>query len=306
MWNILRRRFIAAFLFAFFAATLVGASISAQAETLLERGTYLMRSIVACGNCHTPKTPQGVELPGMELAGGLPIVEPHLSVVSSNITQDRESGIGKWSDAEIIDAIRNGRRPDGSLIGPPMPVKDFYQKMSDRDVRAIVAYLRTVKPVRNKVKGNRFSFPLPKNYGPRVTSVPEPSRAEMAAYGAYLVGPLGHCTYCHTQLDEASLELKLDSQLGAGGLGFVFPFGTVFSSNITPDKKTGIGDWTDAEIKRAITTGKGRDGNGLLPPMPFPYFANIRGKDLDAIVAYLRTMKPLPAVRKTRLIPARK
>ncbi|MCZ6532912.1 MAG: cytochrome C, partial [SAR324 cluster bacterium] len=91
---------------------------AAQAETLLERGTYLMQSIVACGNCHTPKTPDGKELPGMELAGGLRIVELAFDVLSPNITQDKETGIGAWSDAQIINAIRNGKRPDGSTIGP--------------------------------------------------------------------------------------------------------------------------------------------------------------------------------------------
>jgi mono/diheme cytochrome c family protein len=119
----------------------------AAAETLLERGTYLMQSIVACGNCHTPQGPKG-PLPGMDVAGGLEIKEPGFTVYTPNITPDPETGIGKWTDAQIITSIREGKRPDGTIIGPPMPI-GLYRGMSDTDVKAIVAYLRTVKPVKN-------------------------------------------------------------------------------------------------------------------------------------------------------------
>jgi mono/diheme cytochrome c family protein len=240
----------------------------------------------------------------MELAGGLPIVEPHLSVLSPNITPDKETGIGKWTDAQIVAAIRNGKRPDGSLIGPPMPVKDFYQKMSDRDVKAIVAYLRGVKPVKNKVARNSYSFPLPKNYGPAVGRVAGVPKRNKLKYGAYLAGPLGHCNYCHTPLDEKTMNVDVGAHLGAGGLAFVFPFGTVYSANITPDQATGLGKWSDAEIKAAITQGKSKDGSPLFPPMPIPYYAKINAPDLDAIVAYVRSLPPKPAVRKERMTPA--
>jgi len=121
-----------------------------QAETLLERGAYLMNSIVACGNCHTPQGPDG-PLPGMELAGGLVIEDPAFTVRPPNITPDPETGIGTWTDDQIIAAIREGRRPDGRIIGPPMPI-GLYRQMSDRDVQALVAYLRQVRPVRNQVR----------------------------------------------------------------------------------------------------------------------------------------------------------
>ena len=101
-------------------------------ESLFERGDYLINGIVACGNCHTPQGPDG-PLAGMELAGGLVIEEPEFTVVTPNITPDPETGIGRWSDEEIIAAIREGRRPDGSIIGPPMPI-GLYRGMSDRDV----------------------------------------------------------------------------------------------------------------------------------------------------------------------------
>ena len=91
------------------------------AQTPLERGKYLMNSIVACGNCHTPQTPQG-PAPGRELAGGTKFQEGFGVSYASNITPDLETGIGKWTDQQIILAIREGKRPDGTIIGPPMPV----------------------------------------------------------------------------------------------------------------------------------------------------------------------------------------
>jgi mono/diheme cytochrome c family protein len=260
-----------------------------RAETLLERGSYLINSIVACGNCHTPQGPDG-PVPGMELAGGLVIQEEAFTVHTPNITPDPETGIGGWTDAQIITAIREGRRPDGRIIGPPMPV-NLYRQMSDRDVQALVAYLRQVTPVHNEVAASEYRIPLPESYGPPVGSVPEVARDDPVTYGAYLAGPLGHCIECHTLLVGGQADYK--RRLGAGGNAFYGPWGTSVSRNITPDRETGIGSWTDNQIKRAITQGIGADGSQLQPPMGFHYYANIAGPDLAALIAYLRSLKPL-------------
>jgi hypothetical protein len=87
-------------------------------------------------------------------------------------------------------------------------------------------------------------------------------------------------------------------------LAFVFPFGTVFSANITGEVATGLGKWTDADIKAAITQGKSKDGSPLFPPMPIPYYAKIAPADLDAIVAYVRSLPAKPSARKERMVPA--
>src|SRR5512139_3233667 len=115
----------------------------------LERGRYLVESIVACGNCHTPQGPNG-PLAGKTLAGGFLIEEKAFTAYAPNITPDPETGIGRWSEAQIATAIREGRRPDGSLIGPPMPI-GFYRGISDSDLAAIVAYVRSVPAVSNRV-----------------------------------------------------------------------------------------------------------------------------------------------------------
>ena len=262
-----------------------------QAESLLERGTYLMNSIVACGNCHTPQGPDG-PLPGMELAGGLVIEDPAFTVHTPNITPDPETGIGSWTDDQIIAAIREGRRPDGRIIGPPMPI-GLYRQMSDRDVQAVVAYLRQVPPVHHEVAPSEYRVPLPASYGPPVGSVPEVARDDAVAYGAYLAGPLGHCIECHTLLVEGRPDFA--HRLSAGGNRFYGPWGISISRNITPDPETGIGSWTDDQIKRAITQGISADDTPLMPPMGFPYYARLSAADLDALVAYLRSLPPLEA-----------
>lgn len=266
------------------AAALFAVASSASAETPLERGTYLMQSIVACGNCHTPKGPTG-DIPGMELAGMSPFEDnPAFTVHSPNLTPDKETGIGNWTDEQIIVSIREGKRPDGSIIGPPMPI-GLYRGMSDTDVKAIVAYLRSVKPIKNKIPKSVYRIPLPPTYGPPVGNVPDVPKSNKVAYGAYLAGPAGHCIECHSPMGERGPDIQ--NRLGAGGFEFHGPWGVSVSSNITP---AGLKDRTDAEIKQMVATGTRPNGSRMLPPMAYPYYANISDADLDAIIAYLRTL----------------
>ena len=270
-------------------ALALGAAVSARAETPLERGTYLMRGIVACGNCHTPKNADAKPIAEQELAGGFVIELPIFRAVASNITPDKETGIGNWTDDQIIDAIRNGKRPDGTIIGPPMPIP-FYRDMSDTDVRAIVAYLRSVRPIRNKVDKSTYNIPLPPAYGPPVTHVPDVPSSDRIAYGHYLAGPLGHCLDCHTpRLPAGTNDM---TRVGAGGEELpAFIGGTVISANLTPANEQGIAHWTDAQVKAAIQLGI-RPDRPLVLLMAFDWYKNISDADMDALVAYLRTLKP--------------
>lgn len=261
-----------------------------HAETLLERGRYLMDSVVACGNCHTPQTPQGPQ-PGMELSGQPVMDEPDFKAFAPNITPDKETGIGAWSDAQIITAIREGKRPDGSLIGPPMPF-ELYRHMSDRDVAAITAYMRTVPPVKNKMPASAYGFPLPPAWGPPVKTVAEPDKSDLKKYGSYLVNTLGHCTACHSPLVKGAPDLE--HQLGAGGQKIPGPWGVAVSANITPHKD-GIADYSDEDIANAITKGIRPDGSRMSPPMAFAYYKNISVSDVKAIIAYLRSLPPKPS-----------
>jgi len=136
---------------------------------------------------------------------------------------------------------------------------------------------------------------LPPNYGPKVGFVPEVSKDDPIAYGKYVTHTLGHCTGCHTARENGKLDF---SRTNIGGRIFDNIYGLGFvsvSMNITPHPVAGIGKWTDDEIKRAITQGVSRDGRKLAGVMGFPYYANIKEEDLNAIITYLRSLPPLSA-----------
>jgi mono/diheme cytochrome c family protein len=270
----------------FVAATLW--PLGAGAESLLQRGDYLVNSIVACGNCHTQQTPTG---PNMKkrLAGTFLIKEPVFTAYAANITPDQDTGIGTWSKAELIRAIREGLRPDGTIIGPPMPF-GLYRGLSDRDVDAIATYIMAQPAVRNEVPKSIYNIPLPPAYGPPVANVKEVPRGDKLAYGAYMAGPLGHCIECHTPFVKGQPDFA--NRLGAGGFEFHGPWGVSVSANITSHEKDGIGHYSDAEIGALIRTGKRADATPLLPPMGFYYYKNINKADMAALIAYLRTLPP--------------
>lgn len=267
--------------------TIIGITAgAASGETLLERGAYLMKSIVACGNCHTAP---GGPLKDKELAGGLKWDEKPFLTFATNLTPDRDTGIGAWSDAELMLAIREGKRPNGGrIIGPPMPI-ELYRSFSDRDLRSIVAYLRQLKPVKHKMPAAVYRIKLPPAYGPPVGSVADVPRSDKVRYGEYLAR-IGHCIECHTPQVKGRRDW---GRTGSGGPVFHGPWGESIAANITPDRETGIGGWTDAQIKNAITKGIRADGTRLRPPMAFAYYKNITDEDLSAIVSYLRSLKPV-------------
>jgi mono/diheme cytochrome c family protein len=269
-------------------ALAAGATDPVRADTYRERGAYLVTTLGACGNCHTPHDAQNRPVASMDLAGGREFDIPIGHIVGANITPDRATGIGAWSDGQIVYALRNGKRPDGSIIGPPMPI-DMYRGLSDRDAQAIAIYLRNLPPIRHEVARSQYNFPLPSTYGPVVGHVDEPDRTDKIAYGAYLAGPVGHCLECHTPRDKGKLALD---QLGAGGREFPDfdnPGAMTVSRNITPE---GIGQWSDADFKRAILVGERPDGTKLSRVMPFAAYNGMTSDDVNAIVDYLRTLKP--------------
>lgn len=259
----------------------------AQDATLLARGKHLVEVTGACGNCHTPMGPQGPDM-SRALAGGNVFDEPPFRAVASNITPDPETGIGRWTDAQIARAIREGIRPDGRIIGPPMPI-GLYRGLSDRDLAAMVAYLRTLPPVRNTVEASVYRIPLPPAYGPPVTSVTEPADNPLAR-GAYLANAVAHCMECHTPMVNGQNDF---SRIGAGGMEFRGPWGVSVARNLTPHAN-GLGGWTDAEIIRAITTGVSQNGRPLAPPMAFWAYRTMTPGELSDLVSYLRSLPPQP------------
>lgn len=258
----------------------------AAAQDDVARGEYLVRGPAACGNCHSPMGPDG-PVEGMELAGRLVEDIDAFTAVAPNLTP--ASHISEWSDEELARAIREGLRPDGSLIGPPMPFT-FYRGLGDDDLAAIVAFLRTLDPVENDPGTSTYNIPLPPAYGPPVDSVTAPDRGVSVEYGEYLAGPVAHCMECHTPMGPQGPMLD---QLGAGGFEFHGPWGVSVAPNLTSHPEDGLAGYTDAELKTMITQGVFPDGSPMLPPMPYGYLARMTAEDLDAIVLYLRNLPPL-------------
>jgi mono/diheme cytochrome c family protein len=271
---------------AVFLVTLTFSQAALAEPTPVERGRYLVDGILTCGNCHTPKGPNG-DVMEKAFSGGLEFDERPFKVTAPNITPDKETGIGGWSDADIKKLLRTGVRPNGIPIAAVMPT-GFYGIITERDLDAIVAYLRSLKPIRNKVPDPIYKMQIPRQVYPGAERpFTEAMLNDKAKKGFYLA-TIGHCMECHTPLGPHGREFA--GRLGAGGFELKGPWGVSVSRNITQSKTKGIGAWSDAEIKRAITTGVSRDGSKLKPPMGFHYYASMTADDLDAIVAYLHTI----------------
>ncbi len=262
----------------------------AGAETSLERGRYLVEGIAACGTCHARPGQESADIPG-DLAGGIRFRLRGYSAFAANITPDRKTGIGAWSDADIVRAIRQGRRPDGSRIGA-MPF-ELYRQISDRDAFAIATYLRSLKPVENSVPRTGRGRVRPTSPAlSTATAVPEPVRSDPVLLGRYLAGPIGRCMECHTpSSDDGRPDYK--NMLGAGGVTFTGPWGQAISGNLTPDPDTGIGELSDSQVKAMIVEGVRPNRTSVGRPMAHTYYRKITDHDLSTIVAYLRSLKPI-------------
>jgi mono/diheme cytochrome c family protein len=278
-------------LFVFALGAVLTGTANAQPTNsgLIKRGDYLVNGILTCGNCHTPKGPQG-DIMDKAYSGGLSWDEPPFKVTAPNITQDKETGIGNYTDAELKQVLRKGIKKNGVPVAMIMP-SGFYEIMTDRDLDAVIAYLKTIKPIKNTVPDPVYKIaqghPIPPGGDKPFTDV---MMSDAVKKGFYLV-TIAHCMECHTPMGPRGREFA--TKLGAGGFEFPGPWGVSVSRNITSSKTKGIGAWSDDEIKRAITTGTSRDGGKLKPPMGYHYYATVTPDDLNAIVAYLRTV---PAV----------
>lgn len=260
---------------------------AATAELTVARGEYLVRGPMGCGNCHTPLGPDGF-VAEQELGGRLVEDNPDFTAYAPNITP--ASRVAEWSDAELARAIREGIRPDGTLIGPPMPFT-MYRGLGDDDLGSVVAFLRTLPAVETEIPASEYRIPLPPAYGPPIENVAAPQQGVTVGYGAYLAGPVAHCMECHTPMGPQGP--MIDTRLGAGGFEFRGPWGVSVASNLTTHED-GLAGYGDDEVKAMIVEGKRPDGSPMLPPMPYAFLAQMTPDDLDAIVLYLRSLPPLP------------
>jgi mono/diheme cytochrome c family protein len=258
------------------------------------RGKYVFGATGGCG-CHTePKGPVN--------AGGRRYDGPFGTVYATNITPDRETGIGGWTDEQIVTAIRAGRRPNGERLLPVHPYPVF-NGMAAEDLRALVAYLRTVPAVRRVNRPKQIKVPLFESvflpawlaaFAPRETPPPAvPARGR--ARGEYLVRAVGHCGECHT---PRTVTMAPDTSRFLAGT----PTGPENSSvpNITPDRDTGIGSWSEEEIAWYLQTGNRPDGDvagGLMGEVIQGTTAGYKDLTKEDLAAIARFLKSVPAVK---------
>jgi hypothetical protein len=218
-----------------------------------------------------------------------------------NLTPDKETGIGDWTDGEVLRAMREGVGKSGRALFPQMPYQTFGKTLSDEDALAIIAYLRTLKPVKNDPGPTEIKFPVSMfiRAAPRPlekSPPPSPPPSDKKARGEWLLKVM-LCGDCHDSHNE-KMEPIPGKEL-AGGTPFPLPEGkgTVYATNITSDKATGIGSYSDDDIKRVLIEGKGKSGRTLYV-MPWYYYKDLTDEDKDAIVGALRNV---PAV--ANLVP---
>ena len=263
------------------------AAAPALAETTLERGAYLVNTIMTCGNCHSPHGPPSA-IAGKDFSGFARFEVPGaFDVTAPNITQDKETGIGAWSAADIKKLLLTGVRPNGQQIAV-MPT-GFYGILLSSDLDAVVAYVQSLAPVSNKVPAPIYKIAIKQDVYPGAEKPIDPALLTDRVNRGFYLAAIGHCMECHTPLKNGELDFE---RTGAGGQQFPGPWGVSVSSNITSSKSEGVGAWTDAELKRAITHGVDKAGKPLNPPMGFGYYAQMKASDLDDLIAWLRTAPP--------------
>ncbi|HVE38695.1 MAG TPA: c-type cytochrome [Planctomycetota bacterium] len=265
------------------AAGLLGAAEPAPSD----RGRYLVLHVATCFSCHSTIDWKAEGFPPREGAAGAgraPFSEATPWLTAPNLTSDRETGAGRWSDEQIERAIRRGIGADERLLHPAMP-SAAYHAMSDDDVAAVVAYLRTLRPVRNPLPSTR----LPEEIRSRLRPLPPTStRGAPENRGEYLVTIAG-CGRCHTPSDEHGAALA--GMAFAGGVRLKGPWGDLHSPNLTPDA-SGIECLGEKDFVRAMKTGE-MPGHTLNAVMPWGSYRGLSDEDLAAIFSYLRALRPV-------------
>jgi mono/diheme cytochrome c family protein len=271
----------------------------------IKRGDYLANHVAVCIDCHSTRDwsyfsgpiTSGTEGKGGETFGeefGFPG-----TFYSRNITP---AGIGNWTDGELVRTITTGVNKNNEALFPIMPYPNF-NSADEEDIYSIVAYVRSLKPIENKIKERHLNFPM----NIIIHTIPQPahfqkrpSSSDTLAYGKYLA-TIASCGFCHTQSEKGE---PLPGMSFAGGFVFPLPWGTVRSANITPDIETGIGTWSKAQFIGKFKNFDSETARHIVmkPPyseayyntvMPWTMFAGMTEEDLGAIYSYLRTVAPV-------------
>jgi mono/diheme cytochrome c family protein len=266
----------------------------------LARGEYLSRHVVGCSDCHGERDWTKYSAPQMrerEGHGGMAFKLDVGTLYAPNLTP---AHLESWTDGEVLRAMTGGVSKDGRPLFPLMPYENL-RHMSREDAEAVIAFVRTWKPVARDVPPTQLNFPLnlivrtiPSPAPPLPEKAPDPSNR--VEYGKYLV-TIASCGDCHTKMEKGA---KVPGMHYAGGLRFEMRSGgEIYSANITPDADTGIGRWTEAQfIDRFKSIANAPEESLALngrknTEMPWRDYGGMTTEDLSAIFAYLRTLPPV-------------
>ena len=254
--------------------------------TTIERGRYLVQA-GDCASCHTAPG-------GRPFAGGLAVSTPFGNIYSSNITPDRATGIGNWSEQDFYNAIHNGMRRDGKHLYPAFPFL-WFTKIEPDDVRAIKAFLDILPAVRQDNKAPSLPWPLSVRgvmsvwnalYFDEGTFVPNPTKSPQWNRGAYLVEGAGHCGACHTATNMLGAP-KADKQLTGGGFGEHW-----YASGLTGNLRDGLGGWSAKDIVEYLKSGSNAKSAAAGPMVDVIKNSTrfLTDADLEAMAAYLKNV----------------
>ncbi len=283
----------------------VGAAPDLKVEMTPEhitRGQYLATHVSVCIDCHSKRDWSRFSGPPEEGTYGMggEVFDQNLgfpgTYYAKNITPE---GISQFTDGELFKVITTGENKDGKALFPVMPYL-YYGQLDKEDIESIIAYIRTLKPIINEVPESLSDFPM--NF--IINTIPQkanftklPARTELVNYGKYLTTAAG-CMECHTKADKGNLIAGTEF---GGGREFILPTGSIDrSSNISPDKETGLGAWTDEIF---VNTFRARSDsatlNTKLEPedfnsiMPWTMYGKMTEEDLRSTFEYLKTIKPI-------------
>lgn len=288
------------------------AGADASIEEMVARGEYLVSHVAVCGDCHTPRNPDGSFdtsrlLAGVECFVDAVPADANAGCLSTRNLTDHETGLKNRSASEIKDMFLKGERPDGTALHPFMPYWVF-GNMRESDADAIVEYLRTVDGVDHMLPPNQAPFEAPDDPAPRWPEdmIPSPTASydnqAAALRGRYLAGNIGICMECHTPRDDMGNPIIALAFQGANTFGRVelgLPAGfpdVIYSANVTPHAN-GIADWSVTDIVNALKLGEDKDQGGapICPPMPagpMGAFGGLTNDDARDIAHYLLSLTP--------------
>jgi len=261
----------------------------------IARGDYLANHITGCTTCHSPidDTVPGDVFIASRIGAGRDFGSEEFpgTVRAPNLTPDKETGIGNRTDGEILRAMREGIAHDGHVMFPMMPYTS-YANLSDEDALDIIAYVRTFKPIKNDPGPTKIDFPVSmfiRAVPKPVEKSPPPEPTEPVARGLWIMANAS-CAECHDTIDDK--HQPIPGKHLAGGQHFTFSKGVVYAPNLTSDKATGIGAYTDEELMRVFQEGIGKDGRPLWV-MPWAALKGQTEEDKRAVIAALRTIPPV-------------